>query len=75
MIVAETESEGEGALQTIVKLMSRKLSPPHPVMEEVAAAPPADEEDMGSRSNKKPSSRALNTKKEKKGMLTEGIHF
>lgn len=42
-----------------------RFSPPHPVMEEVAAAPPAEEEDMGSRSNKNPSSSALNTKTER----------
>lgn len=38
--------------------MSNKRLPPQPVVEEVAAAPLVDEEDMGSRSNKKPS-RAL----------------
>jgi len=37
------------------------ISPPHAVMAEVAAAPPAEEDDMGSRSNRNPSSRALNT--------------
>lgn len=44
-------------------------------MEEVAAAPFADE-DMGSRSNKKPSSRALNKTKEKeRGLMTQAIRF
>lgn len=48
------------------------FSPPHPVT--AAAAPPLDEEDMGSKSNKKPSSRALNTKKER-GNVDRGNQF
>lgn len=37
-------------------IMNLKILPPHPV---TAAAPPAEEDDMGSRSSRKPSSRAL----------------
>lgn len=48
-----------------MQLLKEQCSPPQPVREEVAAAPPADEEDMGSRANRKPSSRALNTQKER----------
>lgn len=44
--------------------------PPQPVVEEVPAAPFADEEDMGSRSNKKPS-RAL---RDKEGTLIQRTH-
>lgn len=39
-------------------MIFNKRLPPQPVVEEVAAAPLVDEEDMGSRSSKKPS-RAL----------------
>lgn len=44
--------------------------PPQPVVEDVPAAPFVDEEDMGSRSNKKPS-RAL---RDEEGVLTYRTH-
>lgn len=50
--------------------LTTEISPPHPVVEEAAGAPTA-EEDMGSRSNRNPSSRALNTTDREKECVQE----
>lgn len=45
----------------------KETSPPQPVMEDVAAAPPVEEDDIGSRSKRNPSSRVL-TETEKRAI-------
>lgn len=65
------KSENDGSFKHFIWYIKMTL-PPHPVVEEATAVPPADEEDMGSRSKRNPSSSALNTgEKDSKGVLTE----